>query len=88
MREDNTSDHQKVIMKRVLAQLEELAPAINAFSSEAVQEHLIDKFVIPKLLEADIDAGIESLVSLTARLTKGDPAAQVEFLSQLLRVLI
>ena len=86
-RANSRDDANAHAVKRVRAQLEELAPAINAFKSEAIQKYVMERIVIPAMLTADLEATLEYLIGAVGRLLKGDSEKDIERMSALLRAL-
>lgn len=84
---DSRDDASAAAVRRVRAQLDELAPAINAFKSESTQKYLIERMVIPELLRAELEASLEYLIAVAARISKADVAADTGLVSALLRAL-
>ena len=96
MKSENVSRTRiKAVTEQVSVQLEELAPIINSFNSEAVQLRLVNEFVIPKLLNAEreaftnayIDVSVEYIISACGSLLKGDKSEQIKIFSKCLRTL-
>ena len=85
----------KAITEEIRTQLEELAPIINSFNSEAVQLRFVDELLIPRLLDAERDAAnddyieacAEYVLTSCAQLLRGDAAKQKELMSKCLRTL-
>ena len=84
---NSRDDANAAAVRRVRTLLEELAPAINAFKSEAIQKYVIERIVIPAMLTADVEATLEYLIAAVGRLLKGDSEKDIEQMSALLRAL-